>query len=35
MLGVQWHPEQTAGDDPAQQALFDALAERARERAGR
>jgi len=26
MLGVQWHPEDTAGRDPAQQALFDALA---------
>lgn len=25
MLGVQWHPEDTAGDDPAQQMLFDAL----------
>lgn len=29
MLGVQWHPEDTAGDDPAQQALFDELARRA------
>lgn len=26
MLGVQWHPEDTAEGDPAQQALFDALA---------
>jgi putative glutamine amidotransferase len=26
MLGVQWHPEETAAADPAQQALFDALA---------
>jgi putative glutamine amidotransferase len=26
MLGVQWHPEETAADDPSQQALFDALA---------
>ena len=26
MLGVQWHPEETAASDPAQQALFDALA---------
>jgi putative glutamine amidotransferase len=26
MLGVQWHPEDTAADDPAQQSLFDALA---------
>ena len=25
MLGVQWHPEDTAGHDPAQQSLFDAL----------
>jgi putative glutamine amidotransferase len=24
-LGVQWHPEDTAGTDPAQQALFTAL----------
>jgi putative glutamine amidotransferase len=23
MLGVQWHPEDTASEDPAQQALFD------------
>ena len=23
MLGVQWHPEDTAADDPAQQAMFD------------
>jgi putative glutamine amidotransferase len=30
MLGVQWHPEDTAGSDRAQQALFDALIERAR-----
>lgn len=26
MLGVQWHPEETAAEDPAQQALFQALA---------
>jgi putative glutamine amidotransferase len=26
MVGVQWHPEETAGHDPAQQSLFDALA---------
>jgi putative glutamine amidotransferase len=32
VVGVQWHPEQTAADDPAQQALFDALVARARER---
>ena len=25
MVGVQWHPEDTAEDDPAQQSLFDAL----------
>jgi putative glutamine amidotransferase len=30
MLGVQWHPEDTADRDPAQQRLFDALLERAR-----
>ena len=30
MLGVQWHPEDTAADDPAQQRLFDALVDRAR-----
>jgi putative glutamine amidotransferase len=26
MLGVQWHPEDTAHDDASQQSLFDALA---------
>ena len=26
MVGVQWHPEDTAEADPAQQSLFDALA---------
>ena len=31
MLGVQWHPEHTAGEDPTQQALFDALVGRARQ----
>jgi putative glutamine amidotransferase len=25
VVGVQWHPEDTAADDPAQQGLFDAL----------
>jgi putative glutamine amidotransferase len=30
LLGVQWHPEHTAGEDPAQQRLFDALVEAAR-----
>jgi len=33
LLAVQWHPEDTAGADPVQQRLFDALAERARVRA--
>ena len=32
MLGVQWHPEETAEQDPAQQALFDELVRLARER---
>lgn len=30
MLGVQWHPEDTASEDPRQQALFDALVGQAR-----
>jgi putative glutamine amidotransferase len=30
VVAVQWHPERTADSDPAQQGLFDALAERAR-----
>lgn len=30
MLGVQWHPERTAADDPGQQVLFDAFIERTR-----
>ena len=34
LVGVQWHPEQTAASDPAQQSLFDALVERARRRRG-
>lgn len=29
MLAVQWHPEDTAADDPAQQRLFDSLVRRA------
>lgn len=29
LLGVQWHPEDTAESDAAQQSLFDALVERA------
>lgn len=35
MLGVQWHPEETAGTDPAQQSLFDALSNLARLRGTR
>jgi putative glutamine amidotransferase len=35
LVAVQWHPEDTAATDPAQQALFDALAERAGEYATR
>ena len=35
MLGVQWHPEDTAERDPGQQALFDALVHLARVRASR
>ena len=34
-IAVQWHPEDTAADDPAQQALFDALATEAGEHAAR
>ena len=34
MLGVQWHPEETAERDPSQQALFDALARRADRQTG-
>jgi putative glutamine amidotransferase len=30
MLAVQWHPEETAADDPYQQALFDTFAEQSR-----
>jgi putative glutamine amidotransferase len=30
MVGVQWHPERTAPEDPSQQALFDVLVSRAR-----
>ncbi len=29
MIGVQWHPEDTAPTDPAQQGLYDALVEQA------
>lgn len=35
MVGVQWHPEDTAEADPAQQALFDALSHLARVRGTR
>ena len=27
MIGIEWHPEDTAGTDPAQQAYFDRLAQ--------
>jgi putative glutamine amidotransferase len=30
MLGIQWHPEDTAAEDRAQQRLFDAVVEHAR-----
>ncbi|HET6776278.1 MAG TPA: gamma-glutamyl-gamma-aminobutyrate hydrolase family protein [Actinomycetota bacterium] len=29
VVGVQWHPERTAVEDPAQQGLFDAMVEQA------
>ncbi len=32
IVGVQWHPEMSAAEDPAQQALFDALTEVSRHR---
>jgi putative glutamine amidotransferase len=35
MVGVQWHPEETAATDPAQQSLFDALANLAKLRGSR
>jgi putative glutamine amidotransferase len=35
MLGVQWHPEETAEHDPAQQTLFDALVLLAKHRGAR
>jgi putative glutamine amidotransferase len=34
LLGVQWHPEETAAGDPAQQALFGALVAEAAARHG-
>jgi putative glutamine amidotransferase len=30
VIGVQWHPEETAANDPAQQGLFDELVRQAR-----
>jgi putative glutamine amidotransferase len=35
IVGVQWHPEETAATDPAQQSLFDALVLLARLRGAR
>ena len=35
MLGVQWHPEETAERDPAQQSLFEALTRLGRDRRSR
>jgi putative glutamine amidotransferase len=35
LIGVQWHPEDTAIDDPVQQKLYDAFVERARSSASR
>ncbi len=35
MMGVQWHPEATAADDPTQQRLFDELVAAARQRKAR
>lgn len=35
LLGVQWHPEETAAADPANQALFDQLVAAARHAVGR
>jgi putative glutamine amidotransferase len=29
IVGAQWHPEDTAADDPAQQRLFDAFVRQA------
>jgi putative glutamine amidotransferase len=31
IVGVQWHPEDSAADDPAQQGLFDAFVARCRD----
>lgn len=30
LIGVQWHPEDTASDDPAQQGIYDSFVDRAR-----
>lgn len=35
MLGVQWHPEETSAQDPAQQSLFEALTQLAKIRCRR
>ena len=35
LLGVQWHPELSAAEDPSQQRLFDSLVAAARERRAR
>lgn len=35
LIGVQWHPEDTAVDDPVQQGLYDAFVQRARSSASR
>lgn len=35
VVAVQWHPEETAATDPAQQGVFHAFAEQARERGGK
>jgi putative glutamine amidotransferase len=35
IVGVQWHPEDTAGTDPVQQRLFDVFVGRAAGRADR
>jgi putative glutamine amidotransferase len=32
LIGVQWHPEDTAADDPLQQRLYDAFVAQARSR---
>ncbi len=32
LVGVQWHPEMTAAEDPSQQAIFDAFVQAAQKR---